>query len=242
MSWRLGTVAALRDETPTARTLVLDVADWPGHDAGQHVDVRLTAPDGYTATRSYSIASAPDGPRVELTVEQADDGEVSPYLATVLEVGQTVELRGPLGGWFVWRPRQTEPVQLLAGGAGIVPLMAMLRTRAQADASAPMRLLYSVRDPGSVYYAAELEALTGDGVEVTYAWTRVAPPESPRPPGRVDAALLQNASWRPDLAPTCYVCGPTGFVEAAADLLVAAGHDAARIRTERFGPTGGGRP
>jgi ferredoxin-NADP reductase len=244
VTWRLGTVAAVRDETPSARTLVLDVPDWPGHAAGQHVDVRLTAPDGYTATRSYSIASAPKGTRVELTVERDAGGEVSPYLTKLLDVGQTVELRGPLGGWFVWRPEQAEPVQLIAGGSGVVPLMAMLRTRSLAGADAPMRLLYSVREPGAAYYSAELEELAAadGGPEVTYAWTRVAPPGSTRPAGRVDAALLRETTWPPEVAPTCYVCGPTGFVEAVADQLVAAGHDTAHIRTERFGPTGGGRP
>ncbi len=246
MTWRVGTVDAVRDETTTARTLVLDVPGWPGHDAGQHVDVRLTAPDGYSATRSYSIASASEGTAVELTVERLPDGEVSPYLAGEVSVGAQLELRGPLGGWFVWRPEQGESVQLVAGGSGLVPLMAMLRTRQRSGSRAPMRLLYSVRDTSAVLYAAEL-ARWVDGAgdagspEVTFAWTRSAPSDSHRPPGRVDGELLAAAAWAADVAPTCYVCGPTGFVERVADLLVAAGHDASRIRTERFGPTGGGR-
>lgn len=239
MSWRVGTVTALRDETPTARTLVLDVEGWPGHAAGQHVDVRLTAEDGYSATRSYSIASSPDGARVELTVERIDDGEVSPYLTRVVAVGQRLELRGPVGGWFVWRPVQDEPVQLVAGGSGVVPLMAIVRTHARAAAGGPLRLLYAVRDPAAVLYREELRERERDGLAVTFAYSRVAPEGSGRPPGRVDAALLAEVAFPPDTAPTAYVCGPTGFVETVADLLVHAGHDPRRVRTERFGPTGG---
>jgi len=241
--WLVGTVVALRDETATARTLVLDVPDWPGHLAGQHVDVRLTAPDGYRASRSYSIASAWSGPgdRVELTVEQVPDGEVSPYLGEVLSVGDPLELRGPVGGWFVWRPEQPGPVQLIGGGSGVVPLMAMLRAGA-GGMPTPMRLLYSVRRPASTIYAAELEELAGKGeVDLTIAYTRFAPPGSARPAGRVDATLLAEFTWPPEASPTVYVCGPTPFVETVADLLVAAGHDAASIRTERFGPSGGPR-
>jgi len=246
VSWRTGTVRSLHDETPTARTLVLDVPGWPGHNAGQHVDIRLTAPDGYSATRSYSIASASDGTTVEVTVEGLDDGEVSPYLTEVVVVGDVLEVRGPLGGWFVWRPEQTENVQLLAGGSGLVPLMAMLRTRERAGAGTPMRLLYSVREPDAALYKDELPKLLAEAdsegrADLTYAWTRVAPGGTARPPGRVDAALVAATTWPPELGPTCYVCGPTGFVELVADLLVAAGHDTKRIRTERFGPTGGGR-
>ena len=246
MSWRTGTVRSLHDETSTARTLVLDVPGWPGHNAGQHVDIRLTAPDGYSATRSYSIASASDGTTVEVTVEGLEDGEVSPYLTEVVVVGDVLEIRGPLGGWFVWRPEQPEHVQLVAGGSGLVPLMAMLRTRERAGAGTPMRLLYSVRDPDAALYADELPKLfagadSDGGADLTYAWTRVAPSGTARPPGRVDGALVADVTWPPELQPTCYVCGPTGFVELVADLLVAAGHDTTRIRTERFGPTGGGR-
>ena len=240
MSWRVGTVTALRDETATARTIVLDVPGWPGHLAGQHVDVRLTAADGYSATRSYSIASAPEGTQVEVTVEQVPGGEVSGYLTQALPVGADLELRGPLGGWFVWRPTDPAPVQLVAGGSGVVPLMAMLRTHARSSSSTPVRLLYSVRGPSSVIYRDELAGLTDDGPRsLTLGWTRTAPEGSERPPGRVDAALLAAATLPPQDRPACYVCGPTGFVETVADLLVAAGHEPARIRTERFGPTGG---
>ena len=240
LSWHVGTVVAVRDETPTARTLTFDVPDWPGHVAGQHVDVRLTAEDGYSAVRSYSIASPPsDERRLELTVERLADGEVSPYLADQLAAGDRLELRGPIGGWFVWRSTQTEPVQLVAGGSGIVPLMAMLRSRAAARSAAPFRLLYSVREPGAVLYADELRAQAErGGTAVSYAYTRVAPANWPRSPGRIDAQLIADAAWPPSRSPICYICGPTPFVESAAGLLTAAGHPTGTIRTERFGPTG----
>jgi ferredoxin-NADP reductase len=264
LTWRVATVVSVRDETPTARSLVLEIPGWPGHDAGQHLDVRLTAPDGYRAVRSYSIASVPDGDRVELTVELAPDGEVSSYLVQVASVGDQIEIRGPVGGWFVWRPEQAEPVQLVGGGSGIVPLMAMARRHAEARSRAPVRLLYSARAPESVIYRAELDRLAGPGgtdgtrgtdgtdgtrgtdgtdgtAEISYAYTRAVPPGWPRPAGRIDAGLLAAVTFPPDRAPTCYVCGPTGFVETVADLLVQAGHDSSRIRTERFGPSGGPR-
>src|SRR4029077_16659541 len=239
--WRVGTVLALHDETASARTLTLEVPDWPGHVAGQHVDVRLTAPDGYSAARSYSIASAPNPEkRLEITVERLPDGEVSPYLTQQLVVGDQLELRGPIGGWFVWRPEQTEPIQLIAGGSGIVPLISMIRSRASAGSSAPFRLLYSVREPGAVFYPDELRALSNQdhSVIVTYAYTRVAPKDSPRPPGRIDATLIATGTWPSNLGPTSYVCGPTSFVENATDLLIAAGHGRENIKTERFGATG----
>jgi ferredoxin-NADP reductase len=238
--WHVGEVIALQDETATARTIRLQVADWPAHVAGQHVDVRLTAPDGYSAVRSYSIASGPDSEgRVDLTVERLPNGEVSPYLTQELAVGDRLELRGPIGGWFVWRTHQTEPIQLVAGGSGIVPLMSMIRSRQAAGSAAPFRLLYSVREPEAVFYSDELHALTeNEGLSLTYAYTRVAPKDWPRPPGRIDATLITNATWPSDLAPTCYVCGPTSFVEIATSLLIASGHSPERIRTERFGPTG----
>ncbi len=238
LTWRAATVAAVRAETATARTLVLDVADWPGQLAGQHVDIRLTAEDGYTAVRSYSLAADAEGDRIEVTVEQVADGEVSPYLAVEVAVGDRLEVRGPVGGWFVWRPEQTEPVQLIAGGSGIVPLMAMIRTRAAAGSAVPFRLLYSVRTPDSIIYRRELRRPVG-GLDVTYAYTRQAPDDSSRPPGRVDAAIVGSATWPAVLGPITYVCGPTGFVEAVAGLLTDAGHDQASIRTERFGPSGG---
>ena len=240
MSWRVGTVTAVRAETSTARTIALDVPGWPGHLAGQHVDIRLTAPDGYTATRSYSIASAADSSTVEVTVEKVPGGEVSGYLTEVLPVGAPLELRGPLGGWFVWRPSDPAPVQLVAGGSGVVPLMAMLRTHERTSATTPVRLLYSVRDPSSVIYRDELRTLTDGGPRaLTLAWTRQAPEGADRQPGRVDAELVAGVTLPSADGPACFVCGPTGFVETVADLLVAAGHDPARIRTERFGPTGG---
>ncbi|HEY3713956.1 MAG TPA: ferredoxin reductase [Jatrophihabitantaceae bacterium] len=235
LTWRVATVAALRDETATARTLVLDVPGWPGHLAGQHVDVRLTAADGYTAVRSYSIASDAAGERIEITVEQVRDGEVSPYLAQVAAVGIPLEVRGPIGGWFTWQPEQAEPVQLVGGGSGVVPLMAMVRAHATTHSAAPVRLLYSTRRPDTVIYSAELARRATAGLPVDFAYSRAAPPGWARPPGRVDAALLAAVTFAPDVAPTCYVCGPTPFVEAVADLLLAAGHDAARVRTERFG-------
>ena len=242
-------MAALRDETATARTIVLDVPGWPGHLAGQHVDVRLTAPDGYSTERSYSIASAPadgqaDPPVVELTVQRLPDGEVSPYLTQTLAVGYPLELRGPVGGWFVWNPdgpASTRPVLLVAGGSGVVPLMAMIRERAAAGSRAPFRLIYSVRDPGALLYGDELARCeqAGDGVGVRYVYTRTAPPGSTEPTGRINAAILASAGWPPDQSPAVFVCGPTGFVEAVADLLVRAGHGAGAIKTERFGPSGG---
>jgi ferredoxin-NADP reductase len=239
--WRIGTVVALRDETGTARTITLEVPDWPGHVAGQHVDARLTAPDGYSAVRSYSIASAPNSERrVEITVERLPDGEVSPYLTQQVVVSDRLELRGPIGGWFVWRTQQTEPIQLIAGGSGIVPLMAMIRSRVSAGGTAPFRLLYSVREPGAIFYRHELEALSGrnQSLSITYAYTRAAPKDWPRPPGRIDAALIANATWPSNLVPTCYVCGPTPFVESATGLLSASGNSPDKIRAERFGPTG----
>lgn len=239
--WRVGTIVALHDETATARTITLEVSDWPGHVAGQHVDVRLTAPDGYSAVRSYSIASAPNSERrVELTVERLPNGEVSPYLTQEVAVGDRLELRGPIGGWFVWRTAQTERIQLVAGGSGVVPLMAMIRTRASAGSTAPFRLLYSVREPGAAFYRDELRALLDrdHSVSLTYAYTRTAPKDWPRPPGRIDAALIASTTWPSNLVPTCYVCGPTSFVESATDLLIASGNGRDKIRTERFGPTG----
>ncbi|SDY91779.1 Ferredoxin-NADP reductase [Micromonospora pattaloongensis] len=232
-------LVATRGETPTARTLVLDVPGWPGHLAGQHVDVRLTAADGYQASRSYSIASPVDGDRVELTVQAVPAGEVSPYLTGTFAPGDPVELRGPAGGWFVWRDTDAAPALLVAGGSGIVPLMAMIRARAAAGSAAPFRLIYSVRTPGHVFYAEELRRRDRDdaGLSVTFAYTRQAPPDWPGPPRRLGAAELRAHGWAPELAPRCYVCGPTGFVEAVAELLVRLGHDPERVRTERFGAT-----
>ncbi|MGW6275991.1 ferredoxin reductase [Kribbella sp. NPDC055071] len=241
LSWQVATVSDVRRETETARTLTLDVPDWPGHLAGQHLDVRLTAPDGYRASRSYSIASAWTGATIELTVEQVPDGEVSPYLVDVIKVGDPLEIRGPVGGWFVWKPEQEGPVQLIGGGSGVVPLRAMLRAHSAAVSTTPVRLLYSVRRPESVIYVSDLKELAAsDDVDVRLVYTREAPAGEPRV-GRIDAEVIEQHALPPDQLPTTYVCGPTPFVETVADLLVAAGHDPARVRTERFGPTGGPR-
>jgi ferredoxin-NADP reductase len=239
--WRIGTVVGLHDETRTARTIALEVPEWPGHIAGQHVDVRATAPDGYSAVRSYSIASSPNSHgQVEITVERLPNGEVSPYLTQAVAAGDRLELRGPIGGWFVWRTEQTEPVQLIAGGSGVVPLMAMIRSRAAARSTAPFRLLYSVREPQAIFYRDELRALSDQdhSLSISYAYTRVAPSDWPQPPGLIDTSIIASATWPSNLAPTCYVCGPTSFVENATDLLGASGHDRDKIRTERFGATG----
>jgi len=240
--WRVGTVVALHNETATARTITLEVPDWPGHVAGQHVDVRLTAADGYSAVRSYSIASAPEFEgHVQITVASLPDGEVSPYLTQELAVRDRLEFRGPFGGWFVWRSQQNEPIQLIAGGSGIVPLMSMIRSRASKGSTAPFRLLYSIREPGAVFYRDELRALSelDSSLIVTYAYTRLAPKDWPRRPGRIDATLIADRTWPSNLRPTCYVCGPTSFVENLSGLLRASGNDDNKIRTERFGPSGG---
>ena len=241
MIWRTAAVVALRDETATARTLALTVRDWPGHVAGQHIDVRLTAADGYSAVRSYSIASASssDG-HIEITVERLRNGEVSPYLTQEVIVGDELELRGPIGGWFVWRSTQMEPIQLVAGGSGIVPLMAMLRSRVSAGSTAPFRLLYSVREPAAVFYRDELGLFSNQGgsMAITYAYTRMTPEGWSRPAARIDGPLIMSATWPATLRSTTYVCGPTAFVEHATELLIAAGYDRERIKTERFGATG----
>jgi ferredoxin-NADP reductase len=237
LTWLVATVTAVRDETATARTIVLDVPGWPGHLAGQHVDLRLTAEDGYSAQRSYSIASAADGTTVALTVQRVEDGEVSTYLTSDLRVGYRLELRGPIGGWFVWDPADPSPALLVAGGSGVVPVMAMIRARAGAAQPPPFRLVYSVRDPAAVIYGAELDrdAAAGDGLSVTYAYTRSAPPGWTGPVGRITGRSLAAPGFEPRRRPAVFVCGPTGFVEAAASLLTAAGHDEGRIKTERFG-------
>jgi ferredoxin-NADP reductase len=281
LSWHVATLASARWESATARTLAFDVPGWPGHLAGQHVDVKLTAEDGYSAQRSYSIASAPDnaapghaapdnaapggGATLELTVQRLDDGEVSPYLTDVLEPGDQVELRGPIGGWFVWRPAPQPPLQLIAGGSGIVPLMAMIRA-AQPDAghapAVPLRLLYSARTPADVIYSGDLaQRARAPRFSLSYALTRAQPPSAPAAPpagpsarvagngqselapgpsvsyGRISTDVIAAAAWEPRVTPAIFICGPSGFVEAAADLLIAAGHDPAAIKTERFGPT-----
>jgi len=230
LTWRVAEVADLVDETARTRTLVLDVEDWPGHRAGQHVDVRLTAADGYQAERSYSIASGPGDARLELTVERLDDGEVSPYLAGDVRRGDVFEVRGPIGGYFAWEPADGGPLFLVGGGSGVVPLRSMLRARS-ADVAA--RLLYSARTLGDVIYREELEAQGGDVILTLTRERR----EGVRY-GRVDADLLREAGYPAEQEPRIFVCGPTSFVESVASALVDLGHAPERIRTERFGPTG----
>ena len=244
LAWRVATVVEVRGETPRARTLVLDVPGWPGHRAGQHVDVRLVAEDGYQAQRSYSIASPPEDAAISLTVERLEDGEVSPYLCDVLRPGDGLEVRGPIGGYFVWeRSSPGGPLLLVAGGSGVVPLMAMLRHHARGDAAerarVPVRLLYSARGWDDVIYREELERLAArPEVGVTFTLTRAAPPGWTGHRRRIDRAMLEAEGWPPDSAPRAYVCGPTPLVESVATLLVGLGHDPARVLTERFGPTG----
>jgi len=237
--WRVASVTSVVDETPHARTLVLDVDGWPGHRAGQHADVRLTAEDGYVAERSYSIASAPEEPEVSLTIERIDDGEVSPYLAGEVRDGDQFELRGPIGGHFTWRAEQGGPLLLVGGGSGVVPLMAMLRHRAAAGSDAPVVLLVSSRTEEDILYRTELEALNSDGLAVHHTLTRGAPDGWEGFERRVDADMLTAVGPPVADAPRVFVCGPTPFVEAVADLLVALGHAPAAIHAERFGPTGG---
>ena len=234
----------MTQETRTARTVRLRLPGLTGHKAGQHVDVRLTAPDGYSAVRSYSVASALPGDEIELTVEELTDGEVSPYLVRQVAVGDQLDVRGPVGGWFVWDPADPSPVQLIAGGSGVVPLMAMLRAHAAADPDSPgaaarFRLLYSVRGPDAVYYSAELDDLARSPlVDVTLVYTREAPAGSSNPPRRLDAATLAANALPAAADPAVFICGATAFVETVADWLVQAGHSPERIKTERYGGMG----
>jgi len=237
LTWLEAAVASIHDETPRVKTLELDVPGWGDHRAGQHLDVRLTAEDGYQAERSYSIASAPESPSLELTVEHVPDGEVSTYFVEDLLVGDHFEIRGPIGGHFTWRVEDGGPLLLVAGGSGLVPLMAMLRHRAARRSDVDARLLLSARRLHEVIYRDELAALSGVGVSITL--TREQPDGWQGFGRRVDAEMLETVGPPPAEAPRVFVCGPTGFVEQAADLLVALGHDPAAIRAERFGPTGG---
>ena len=236
LSWQVGAVDGVHDETPRVRTIVLDVPGWPGHRAGQHLDVRLTAEDGYRAERAYSIASAPGEP-VAISVERLDDGEVSPYLTEELRPGDELELRGPIGRYFVWDPDDGGPLLLVAGGSGVVPLRAMLRHRRRADGDVPVRLVYSSRTLADVIYRDELGD-GGDGVEVVHTLTRERPDGWEGRVGRVDAGLLADVAWPAGQDPLAFVCGPTGFVEAVAGALVELGYPPARVKTERFGATG----
>jgi ferredoxin-NADP reductase len=238
--WREATVREVVEETPRARTLVLDVPDWPGHRAGQHLDVRLTAEDGYQASRSYSIASAPELEAVEVTVELVDDGEVSPYLVDEVRPGDVFEVRGPIGSHFTWSADQGGPLLLLAGGSGLVPLMAMLRHRAARGSEAETRVLVSARSEADALYRRELESIgPRAGLRVDWTFTRTPPQGWTGFSGRVDVAMLTAVGPGPDAGPTVFCCGPTPFVEHVTGLLVAAGHDPGRIHAERFGPTGG---
>jgi ferredoxin-NADP reductase len=238
VEWRLATVRKLIDETPRARTLVLDVPGWSGHIAGQHVDVRLTADDGYQTERSFSIASAPEQAAVALTVERIDGGEVSPYLTEELRVGDQLELRGPFTSYFVWRREDGGPLLLIAGGSGLVPLMAMLRHRAAGSSTVEARLLLSARSLDDVLYRDEVAQLARDGLAVHCTFTRDAPPNWRGFARRIDAEMLTTVGPSPRRRPRVFVCGPTAFVERAADLLVQLGHERDAVRTERFGPTG----
>ncbi len=239
--WRIGEVVESRPQTPRTRSLSLEVPGWEGHKAGQHVDVRLTAEDGYQAQRSYSIASAPEDERLMLTVDRLDDGEVSPYLTDVLMAGDKLELRGPIGGYFAWEAGDGGPLFLVGGGSGIAPLMAMIRHRAAAGSDIPCRLLYSSRSYEEIIYREELENLAArDGeLEVIHTLTRSRPEAWTGYDRRIDAEMLRDVARSPDENPLVFVCGPTSFVEGVADALVSLGHDPARVKTERFGPTGG---
>jgi ferredoxin-NADP reductase len=241
LAWRIGEVVETRPETPRAKSLFLEVPGWEGHKAGQHVDVRLTAEDGYQAQRSYSIASAPEDGRLALVVERLEDGEVSPYLTDELRVGDRLELRGPIGGWFTWEAKEGGPLLLVAGGSGIAPLMAMIRHRAAARSDASCRLLYSSRSREETIYAGEIDRLAAENgeLEVFHTLTRSQPPGWTGYSRRIDKEMLEEVAWPSEQRALAFVCGPTPLVETVATALVELGHDPARVKTERFGPTGG---
>jgi ferredoxin-NADP reductase len=226
-------------ETQRVKSLTLDLPAWRGHRAGQHVDIRLTAEDGYQTVRSYSIASPPEEPRVVVTIERLDDGEVSPYLVDEVRSGDPLEVRGPIGGYFVWEVSEGGPLFLVGGGSGIVPLMAMIRHRLAAGSGVPVTLLYSVRSPEDVIYRQELEALAAQGgIQVLFTYTRSQPAGWTGYRRRIDDSLLAEVAPSPDIRPLIYICGPTALVEGAASGMLALGHEPSRIKTERFGPTG----
>ena len=242
LEWQIATVTAIRPETSNVKTLTLALPDWLPHRAGQHYDLRLTAPDGYQAQRSYSIASEPErSGEIDLTVERLEDGEVSSYLHDVLVVGDRVEVRGPIGGYFVWQADMGGPLLLIAGGSGVVPLMAMVRHRAAAGSQIPARLLYSSRSPEDVIYSEELERLraANDGFEAVHTFTRARPPGWTGYARRIDRQMLGEVARPLGGAPRTFICGPTPLVEAVANAAVEIGIPPDRIRTERFGPTGG---
>jgi ferredoxin-NADP reductase len=259
LTWLVATVKETRDETATARTVTFDVPGWPGHQAGQHVTVKLTAEDGYSTQRDYSIASAPETGAVEITVQRLEDGEVSPYLTGIAEPGDQLELRGPIGGWFAWDPADPRPLLLLAGGSGVVPLMSMIRTHGKVNSQVPVRLIYSARTPADVIYAAEIsERSRVSPLTATFLYTRAsrsalagaavpqgtggaAEAAAARTPriyaGRLNRDIIAETAFLPQSNPATFICGPSGFVEAASDLLVNAGYAPGTIKTERFGPT-----
>jgi ferredoxin-NADP reductase len=241
LAWRIGEVVETSPETPRTKSLFLEIPGWDGHRAGQHVDVRLTAEDGYQAQRSYSIASAPENGRVELLIERLDDGEVSPYLTEELRAGDGLELRGPIGGWFAWDAREGGPLLLVAGGSGIAPLMAIIRHRQAAGNEVPVRLLFSSRSYEEVIFREELESLAAgdETLEISHTLTRSAPPGWQGYDRRIDEEMLGEVAFSSDERPLAFVCGPTPLVEAVATTLVGLGHEPARVKTERFGPTGG---
>ena len=241
LAWQLGRVVTIIDETPRTKSLILDVPGWPGHSAGQHVDVRLTAEDGYQAERSYSIASPPEDRQITLTVERLDDGEVSPYLTDALQPGDQLELRGPIGGYFTWQVADGGPLLLVAGGSGSVPLMAMIRHRAAHTSTVPTRLLYSSRAFDEIIYRQELAQLASADptLMVAHTLTRRQPPDWTGYRRRIDRAMLAEVAWPPSAQPQAFVCGPTALVETVASALVDLGHDPLRVKTERFGPSGG---
>lgn len=242
LEWQIATVTTIKPETPRVKTVTLALPRWQPHRAGQHYDVRLTAPDGYQAQRSYSVASEPERRGViDLTVERLEDGEVSTYLHDILVPGDQIELRGPIGGYFVWEARLGGPLLLIAGGSGVVPLMAMIRHRAAAGSTVPTRLLYSSRTPEDAIYFGELERRrAGDhGLEVFHTFTRAQPPGWAGYARRVDRQMLHEVAVPLGTGPLAFICGPTLFVETAANGLVEIGIPPGRIRTERFGPTGG---
>ncbi|MFE4695457.1 FAD-binding oxidoreductase [Streptomyces sp. NPDC056738] len=235
-NWTTAQLVSRTEESDTARTLHLQVPNWPGHLSGQHIDVRLTADDGYQAVRSYSLSAPVDGDRISISVQPAPYGEVSPYLAEEFPEGAEIEIRGPLGGWFVWRPDRVEPVLLVAGGSGVAPLAAMLRTRVAQSAGPPFRLVYSLRSPQERWFGDALDALTDQaGVGVDYIYTRQAPEGATRPVGRIAEGDLRLNDFDPAVGPLCFICGPTAFVERCANILVALGHRPDQVRTERFG-------
>ncbi|GIG87318.1 ferredoxin reductase [Plantactinospora endophytica] len=238
--WWVARLVDRRVETDTSATLVLEVPDWPGHLPGQHVDLRLTAEDGYQAARSYSVSAPADGDRIEVTVQRVPDGEVSPYLLDGLSVGDRIEVRGPVGGYFVWRLTDPAPVLLVGGGSGVAPLMAMIRARREAGSRTPFRLIYSVRSERDIYFADELRRRVRDdqSLDVAYVYTREVPEGLSAQAHRIGVPDLNSHGWPAQLEPVNFVCGPTGFVEAVSDILVALGHEPRRIKTERFGPTG----